>query len=108
MRSSFPVTVNAVYTGKSGDGGTFTDGETGEVIAFSEAHAFDYDSADGNVQRLVLRAEKIDKVAEGFDVAKLRRYADAVTIEGDIVLNTEGRSYFRPSKMVKSSRGQTA
>jgi hypothetical protein len=104
MRSSFPVVVNAVYTGKCGDGGTFTDTETGEAIPFSEAHAFDYDSADGNVQRLVLRANKIDQVAEaGCDVAKLRRYVDQVRIEGDVVLNTEGRSYFRPSKVAKAA-----
>lgn len=108
MRTSFPVAINATYTGKCGDGGTFNDSESGEVISFSEAHAFDFDSADGNVQRLILRAQRIDEVAEGFDVAKLNRYADAVAIEGDVVLNTEGKSYFRPVKISKLSAGTTS
>lgn len=103
MRTSFPISLHAVYTGKSGDGGEFTDSETGEVISFAEAHAFDFDSAEGNVQRLVLRANRIDQVAEGFDVGKLKRYQDHVLIEGDAVLNDGGRSYFRPSKISKTS-----
>lgn len=96
MRTSFPVEFVAVFCGKSGNSGQFKDPETGELVDFSEAYAFDFDSADGTVQRLSLRASKIDDVAEGVDVGKLERYSHRVKFVGDVVLNTEGRSYFKP------------
>jgi hypothetical protein len=103
MKADFPVQFEAVYCGKSGDSGSFKDGETNEVVSFAEAHAFDFESAEGNVQRLVMRADRIDQVAEGFNHGKLKRYSSRVLIEGNVVLNDAGRSFFRPVKITQLS-----
>lgn len=102
MLTAFPISLHAVYTGKSGKGGEFKDSETGDNVSYAELHSFDFDTADGTVSRINLRANRIDEVAEGFDVSKLVRYQDRVMIEGDVVLREGGKGYFRPSKITRA------
>jgi hypothetical protein len=97
VRFDIPVVLDTVFCGKAGSSGSFVDPETKEVVDFADAFAFDFDSADGNVQRLQLRANRILEVAaKGFDIDKLHRYTDRVRIVGNAVVNTEGRSFFKP------------
>lgn len=103
MRFEIPVELRTIFCGKAGDGGEFKDPETGEMISFAEAFAFDFDSATGSVQRMNLRANKIMEVAEkGFDLDKLQRYKDEVLILGNAVVNTDGRSFFKPVRIGKA------
>jgi hypothetical protein len=100
MRFEIPVSLRTVFCGKAGNSGQFTDSSTGELIDFAEAYAFDFDSADGNVQRLNLRGNKIAEVADsGFDIDKLQRYKDEVLILGNAVINSEGRSFLKPIRI---------
>jgi len=97
----FAVRERATYVGKAGDAGSFKDAETGDQVKYAEAHAFDFDSPEGNVQRILLRANKIDEVAD-FDLSKLKRYADQVDIEGVVVVS-DRRGFFRPTRITKAS-----
>jgi hypothetical protein len=105
-RLSFFVKFAATYTGQAGSSGTFTDPETKEIVSFSEARAFDFEDAEGNVQRLKLRDSKIVQLpGSNVDPTKLVKYADSVEIEGEVVLSQDGgRSFFRPVKITKVAR----
>jgi len=98
MKANFPVEVTAVFCGKAGSGGSFVDRETGDTVSFTDAYAFDFDDTEGNVQRLVVRVKNVDDVAD-FKVEALTRYAAQIHIEGNAVINDEGRSFFRATKM---------
>lgn len=102
MNAEFPVEVEAVYVGKSGDSGDFVDKETGEKVSYAEAHAFHFDSAGGNVQTIVMRANRIDEVCQGFDVSKLQRYKSRVRIIGNAVIG-ERRSFFKPLQITPAN-----
>lgn len=96
----FSVRERAVYVGRAGSSGSFKDRETGEQVSYSEAHAFDFDSPEGNVQRVIIRADKVEAVAEGFDLQKAKRYVDQVEMQGVVVLNERG-GFFKPTRISK-------
>lgn len=103
-RLSFLVKIRAMYCGQAGSAGQFTDPETGELVNFTEAHAFDFDDHEGNVQRLKLRGSKIVQVSD-VDPVKLVRYQDQVDIEGEVVLGEGGaRSFFRPTRITRVAK----
>ena len=94
----FPIALDAVYVGIGGKGGEFPDSETGEMIQYSDALAFDFDTSEGITQRLILRSSKLAQIAKaGVKLEALKRYQDRLRIEGVIVLGERGgRSFFRP------------
>jgi hypothetical protein len=97
MKLSFPITLKAMYVGRTGSAGSFTDDE-GRDVEYAENLGFDFEDADGNVQRLTMRANNVASVsASRIDFDKLQRYKDEFVIEGNLILNTEkgGRSFFK-------------
>lgn len=84
------------YRGLGGQPGEFADRETGEMIAYSEKHRFEYEDASGVIGHLELRSSKIDQVA-AFNVDDLNK-GDYVRIEGVVTVRDDG-GYFTPQKV---------
>jgi uncharacterized protein YhfF len=108
MRANFPVVIQAIFCGQAGNSGSFVD-EDGNTVAYTEAFAFDFDDSEGNVNRLVMRGQKFNECADGFSIAELQRYQDAVEIVGNAVVDDSRaapRSFFRPTRIRRVQRGK--
>jgi hypothetical protein len=91
MKAAFPVRVDAQFAGKTRNSGGF-DTDDGHV-AYGEKFLFLFASADGLSQTVEVADKQLLEI--GYDTHNAVMF-EPVVIVGDVVINTEGRSFFRP------------
>jgi hypothetical protein len=90
-----PIEFSAEYRGQQ-PAGQFTRKDTGEVVDFAAALKFEYETDDGDVVLVPIRATQLDKCEPPFDHEQLQK-GDELVLRGFVVLQDRGSdrdSYF--------------
>lgn len=95
MSLRLPVEFVAEYRGQR-PAGSFVDRGTGEHVSYGPALKFEYETADGDIEIVPVRATELDKCEPPFDHAQLKK-GDQLSLSGFVVLQDRGSerdSYF--------------
>ncbi|HEX5307824.1 MAG TPA: hypothetical protein VFW38_01960 [Solirubrobacteraceae bacterium] len=103
MPNRVPVAVDAEYRGVAA-ASEFTARDTGERIQVPAKLKFEYDTAEGDVEMLVVSASQFDKAQGAPDFNALKR-GDRMVLVGLVVLQDRGSdrdSYFKLDRVEKA------